>query len=235
VFFYGLLGAVRDVVEVSRISASTDKKISTPWKVIIQNQAYQKWLFIQALCGLSASVSATLMLFYISEVIQKPQWNAIYLATYFLCAALSTYGWTLVSDRWGKPLAWCVGIVLSTLFFSSTFFLGAGDHWLFLGVCVLTGLTLGADLVLPPALVADIVGEHHELSGGYFGVWTALNKICLALGSLSLVLWEQLNHIVNMPSSQTLILIYVGVPVLLRTLAAILLYQFSNQRIREEY
>lgn len=205
------------------------------WKKSLQNPIFKKWCSIQALCGLSASVSATLMLFYISDVIKQPEWNGLYLATYFLCAALSTYVWTLVSYRLGKPQAWCLGIVLSTLFFSSAFFLGAGDHWLFLGVCVLTGLTLGADLVLPPALVADVVGQQHELSGGYFGVWTALNKICLALGSLSLVLWEQLNHIVNMSSSQTLIMIYVGVPVVLRIIAAILLYQFSHQHINKEH
>lgn len=205
------------------------------WKTSLKNPIFKKWCSIQALCGLSASVSATLMLFYINDVIKQPQWNSLYLATYFLCAALSTYGWTLVSHRLGKPQAWCLGIVLSTLFFSTTFFLGVGDHWLFLGVCVLTGLTLGADLVLPPALVADVVGQQHELSGSYFGVWTALNKICLALGSLSLVLWEQLNHIVNMPSSQTLIMIYVGVPVLLRMTAAILLYQFSHQRMNKEH
>jgi Na+/melibiose symporter-like transporter len=206
---------------VERISAQG----TTSWAHVLSNNVFKKWLAIQALCGLSASVSATLMLFYISDVIQKSDWAPAYLVMYFLSAAISTWLWTQVAIHIGKPKAWCLGVVLSVIFFSATFFLGANNAIAFMMVCVLTGLTLGADLVLPPAFVADVIGDDQTLSGQYFGVWTALNKICLAVGSLALPLWMWLGD--HMASTQALVCIYVGLPVLLRIIAAYKLYQFS--------
>lgn len=224
-FVVCVLLACITLYRTERVERVSSELTSSSWAQVLSNPLFKKWLVIQALCGLSASVSATLMLFYISDVIKKSEWAPGYLVMYFLSAAISTWLWAQVAIRIGKPKAWCLGVVLSILFFSATFFLEANNYIAFMVVCVLTGLTLGADLVLPPAFVADVIGDDQTLSGQYFGVWTALNKICLAVGSLALPLWMWLGD--HMASTQALVCIYVGLPVLLRIIAAYKLYQFS--------
>jgi glycoside/pentoside/hexuronide:cation symporter, GPH family len=229
-FFVGcVLLACMTLYRTERAERVSSKLTSSSWAQVLSNPLFKKWLVIQALCGLSASVSATLMLFYISDVIKKSDWAPGYLVMYFLSAAISTWLWAKIAIRLGKPKAWCLGVIMSVIFFSATFFLGASNYIAFMAVCVLTGLTLGADLVLPPAFVADVIGNDQTLSGQYFGVWTALNKICLALGSLALPLWMWLGD--HMASTQALVCIYVGVPVFLRIIAAYKLYQFPLKSI----
>ena len=59
-----------------------------------------------------------------------------------------------------------------------------GDLYGYLGVCILTGISLGADLSLPAAIVARLIqdnGERGQTEGTYFGLWNWVNKFNLAL------------------------------------------------------
>jgi len=64
--------------------------------------------------------------------------------------------------------------------------LGPGDFTPFLIVCILTGVTLGADLALPPAIQADVVDldtlqSGAQRTGFYFAVWNMATKLAVAL------------------------------------------------------
>ena len=63
--------------------------------------------------------------------------------------------------------------------------LGAGDTTAFTVICVLSGIALGADLALPPSLLADVIGRRGrmEATGSYFGLWTLATKLNLALAA----------------------------------------------------
>ena len=63
--------------------------------------------------------------------------------------------------------------------------LGAGDTLLFLAISLLTGLCLGADLALPPAMQADVVDldtarTRRQRAGLFFAIWGMATKLALA-------------------------------------------------------
>ena len=77
-------------------------------------------------------------------------------------------------------------MIINCVFFAAVPLLGAGDAMLFLVICVLTGLCLGADLTLPASIQADVVdvdtaagGERR--TGLYFAFWCMATKLALAL------------------------------------------------------
>lgn len=58
----------------------------------------------------------------------------------------------------------------------------------FFAISVLSGLVLGADLALPPALLADLIERGATTasglrSGSYFGIWALATKLTLALAA----------------------------------------------------
>jgi Na+/melibiose symporter-like transporter len=57
--------------------------------------------------------------------------------------------------------------------------------WPFAIVCLASGLALGADLALPPALLADISEGRQARAGAgaYFGWWNLVAKLNLALAA----------------------------------------------------
>jgi len=65
-------------------------------------------------------------------------------------------------------------------------FLGAGDVVLYGALCLGTGLALGADLVLPASMQADVVDVDTAEGGAsragiYFALWGMATKLSLAL------------------------------------------------------
>jgi Na+/melibiose symporter-like transporter len=53
-------------------------------------------------------------------------------------------------------------------------------------ICALSGVALGADLALPPALLARVIEDNRHTGqheGAYFGLWNLANKLNLALAA----------------------------------------------------
>jgi Na+/melibiose symporter-like transporter len=79
-------------------------------------------------------------------------------------------------------------MVLSVVGFFWAFALGPGDAAAFAAVCSLSGLALGADLALPPSILADVIdhdrrGAGARTQGAYFGLWNLVTKLNLALAA----------------------------------------------------
>jgi Na+/melibiose symporter-like transporter len=107
--------------------------------------------------------------------------------------------------------------------------LGAGSFGAFVAICVLSGLAFGADLALPPALLARVIdaNRHGGRKGAYFGLWNCVNKFCLALAAgVALPLLEWLGYArgaTDGGAMQALVLVYAVVPCVLKLMAAALL------------
>jgi Na+/melibiose symporter-like transporter len=108
----------------------------------------------------------------------------------------------------------------------------------FAAICVLSGLAFGADLALPPALLARVIdanGHAGQREGVYFGLWNFVNKLTLALaGGIALPLLEALGYArggSDAAALSALAFVYAVVPCLLKLVAAALLYlAWRNQR-----
>lgn len=136
--------------------------------------------------GTASAMPATLLPFFVRDTLQAPEWEPLYLVTYFLAAAASLPLWVRLVRRWGAAWAWLSGMVLSVVAFCGVPWLTASDRWLFEGVCVITGVALGADLAIPGALLSAVIHEAglgRQAEGRFLGWWTCAGKLTLALAS----------------------------------------------------
>jgi GPH family glycoside/pentoside/hexuronide:cation symporter len=163
----------------------------------LADRLFRKLLVVFMLNGIAAAIPATLVLFFIADVLNAESRQGMFLALYFVAGAAGMPVWVRLSARVGKSEAWLVamGVAIAAFVWASR--LGAGDTNAFAVICVLSGLALGADLALPPSLLADVIGRggRMEGTGSYFGLWTLATKLNLALAAgIALPLLEALGY-----------------------------------------
>jgi Na+/melibiose symporter-like transporter len=155
-------------------------------RVLMGNQPFRRLIGAYFLNGIANGLPATLFLLFVEHVIRRPEWQGGLLLTYFLCGVLAVPFWLWLSRRTSKHRAWIVAMVWACAIFVWVPFLGEGDIVLFFVVCVLTGASLGADLVLPASMQADVIDVDtadtgQRRSGIYFALWGLATKVSLAL------------------------------------------------------
>ncbi|MGD2141739.1 MAG: MFS transporter [Burkholderiales bacterium] len=143
-----------------------------------------RWLLAVIIpSGIAGAIPATLILFFVEDVIGTPRLSGVFLVAYFLAGALSMPGWVALSRRMGKKNAWLLGMLMAVAAFVWAFALGADDVVPFAIVCVMSGVAYGAELALPPSILADLVDDsagEHKANGAYFGLWQMIEKLNLA-------------------------------------------------------
>lgn len=167
--------------------------------------------------AVAMAIPATLLNFYVADVLQAQAQTGLFLLAYFVAAALSLPGWVALADRIGKPRAWQAGMLLALAGFAPVAWLGAGDSVGFVLVCVLTGAALGADLAFASAMVADALGDRVGRDGGaVFGTVSMLNKLALALAAgITLPLAQWAGYAPGQ-ASPVLLWLYAGLPALFK-------------------
>ncbi len=189
-------------------------------------------LLVFILNGIASAIPATLVLFFIQDLLQAPkQLEGAFLAAYFLAAALSIPLWLRAIARWGLCNTWLGGMLLAVAVFVWAATLGKGDVLPFMAVCALSGVALGADLAAPPALLAGLIqanGDHGSNEGSYFGWWNFATKLNLALAAgLALPALGLFGYSpgAQAPTAlQALVIAYCVLPCALKLLAACALY-----------
>ena len=198
----------------------------------LRQPAFLRLLAVFVINGTASAVPATLVLFFVQDRLQaSPAMEPAFLATYFLCAALSIPLWVRLVNRLGLARTWLVGMGLSIVVFVWAATLGTGDVWPFLLVCALSGVAIGTDLTLPGALLAGLIGqlgERGQREGAYFGWWNFATKLNLALAAgLALPLLSLFGYAPGARDAvalQTLTFAYCLLPCALKLLAAGALY-----------
>jgi Na+/melibiose symporter-like transporter len=206
---------------------------TTPFRAFtlpLGNPAFRRLLAVFVLNGIAAAIPATLVLFFIEDVVGRADLAPAFLVAYFAAGAAGLPLWVALSRRIGKARAWLAAMVLSIAAFIWAFLLGPGDVAAYFAICILSGLGLGADLALPPSLLADVVdgdeargrGRHE---GAYFGLWSLATKANLALAAgIALPLLQAFGYAPGAESSAQALLVLAGVyallPCALKLLAA---------------
>lgn len=159
-----------------------DPRQGRPWQV----SGFRRLLLIYLLNGIASAIPATLVLFFIRDRLQATAFEPLFLALYFTAAALAMPLWVRAGARIGLAHSWLVGMLLAVAAFVWAITLGAGDVWAYALVCAASGVALGADLTLPPALLAGVIqraGHQGRSEGAYFGWWNFATKLNLALAA----------------------------------------------------
>ena len=190
-----------------------------------------RWLLaVFALSGISAAIPATLFLFFATDRLLLPEYAGLFLVIYFASAVIALPAWTMLSKRLGEAQAWLMSMVLSVMVFVWAWQLPAGALYSFVVICIFSGAALGADLALPPALLAGVIGSaghSGQREGAYFGLWNWMTKMNLALAAgIALPMLEWLGYTPGHPSDngiQALGITYALLPCALKLIAAIVL------------
>ncbi len=201
-------------------------------KIPLSNPRFVRLLAIFLFNGIASAIPATLVLFYIRDVLGLERLSGAFLGVYFICAAGAIPLWVALARRIGEARAWLTGMVLAVAVFIWVLALGAGAVVGFGVICVLSGAILGADLSLPPAILAGVIshgGHRGTREGAYFGIWNLATKLNLALAAgISLPLLGLLGYqpdALDARGVSALTLCYALVPSALKLIAAGLLWR----------
>jgi glycoside/pentoside/hexuronide:cation symporter, GPH family len=202
----------------------------------LADRLFRQLLLVFMLNGIAAAIPATLVLFFIADVLQAESWQGIFLALYFIAGAAGMPLWVKLSAAVGKPRAWLAAMFVAIAAFVWASRLGPGDTTAFTIICVLSGIALGADLALPPSLLADVIGRHGrmEATGSYFGLWTLATKLNLALAAgIALPLLSALGYAPggrDPAALSALAIVYAFVPCVLKLAACGALVWFRRSQ-----
>lgn len=196
------------------------------WQILVDNREFRALLVPYFINAVSVSVPATLVLFFINDRLQAAGATAGFLSTYFVAAALGLPVWVHLSKRFGVVRCWQAGMLLAIVAFISASVLGPGQSSAFFIICLASGLALGADLALPPVLLAQVIRPDVP-PAAYYGFWTLLGKLALALSGLALPLLAQLGYHPGMPAGTELAWVYAGVPCVLKGIAFFLVMRIT--------
>ncbi len=196
------------------------------WQKIRHNRAFIRLLAPYFLNAISVSIPATLALFFINDRLQAPDYAGPFLAAYFVAAAIGLPLWVACAKKLGLAQSWRLGMGLAIAAFCWATQLEAGDITAYFVVCIAAGFALGADLALPPVLLAQAIGKD-EAPAAYFGFWTLLGKLALAVSGLALPLLAYFHYQPGLPSGPLLAWVYAGIPCLFKLAALLLLMRLE--------
>ncbi|MDX1442143.1 MAG: MFS transporter [Gammaproteobacteria bacterium] len=215
------------------------------WKILKKNRSFTRLLVAYLLNGLANGLPASLFLLFVNHVLDKQEWTGIYLGVYFLAGVVSLPLWLNLAGRFGKHRVWIASMLWASLVFVWVPFLGAGDIWWFMAICVLSGVSLGVDQALPASIQADVVDEDTAEGGGgraglYFGLWSMATKLSLALAVgiafplLELAGFDPQSGAAENGGLMALALMYGGLPVLFKLASTWLVWDFPLDEARQQ-
>ena len=241
--FSGFVGVI---VMLNKIpdnrKTNKDVELKSVFKNLKNNNLLVRLMFAWFINSLANVFPMILFSFYVSYVLGgNDSDRQVVLFYYFLFAILGVPFWTYVSKRFGKKRTWVTSLILSAFFFIFVLFLSKGDIHFFIIISCITGFCLGADLIIPPSIQADLSDVHlnkfkEDISGILFSLITFFNKLSFAIASLFVFsilsyLNFEANEEINPETKIFIICSYALTPILLKCLSSFILMSFRITEI----
>ncbi|MEO0487450.1 MAG: MFS transporter [Pseudomonadota bacterium] len=154
---------------------------------ILRDPLARRLLILALVNATPLAVSSTLFLFFVESQLAAPGMEGPLLVLFFLAGALTAPLWSMAAERFGAKPVLLTAMVSAIAAFGFAFTLGPGDVWLFAVVCLASGATIGADLVLLPALFSTRMAAISPNGGQGFGLWSLVQKFTLAFAAIALL------------------------------------------------
>ncbi len=149
-----------------------------------QNRAFRVLLGASTLAALGLAFVQALILYVLEHIFHERN-PAIHMAAFVTNAgaAICSYPfWTWLAKTRGKPAAFRVGLITSSVTFASVFFVGPGQLWALFVVMAFSGAAAVGFWMLLQALSADVTDLDELASGarreGLFAGFAALIRKC---------------------------------------------------------
>jgi glycoside/pentoside/hexuronide:cation symporter, GPH family len=209
-----------------------------------RNRAFIRLIIAFLFNGLANGLPATLFLFFVGSRLQLADQAGIFLILYFGAGLIGVPFWLWLARRIAKQHAWAAGMALACLGFIAAPFLAPGAFYGFLAVCIVTGFAVGADIVLPPSIQADVIETDTAESGSersatYMAAWSLATKLALALAVgiafpvLAFTGFDPGRNLVTPGGLTMLAVLYAAVPIALKLIAIALVARLPMNRAQQ--
>lgn len=157
--------------------------------VVLKDGPARRLLLVALFNGAPVAVTSTLFLYFVESRLAAPGYEGVFLLLFFLSAAVSSFSWSKLAQRFGAKRILLLAMALSVVSFIGAATLKAGDLTGFAVICLASGVALGADMTLLPAIFARRLAAL-ETKGGEavaFGLWSFVSKLSLAIAAGTLL------------------------------------------------
>ncbi|MGI8738354.1 MAG: MFS transporter [Gammaproteobacteria bacterium] len=212
-------------------------------RLIARNRPLKLLMAAYLVNGIANGLPATLFLLFVAHVLEARAASGALLGIYFVAGIAALPLWIWLARRLSKHRAWSLSMLLVCAVFMWVPFLGAGDVIAFGVICLLSGLSLGADLALPASIQADVVDVDTAEGGGgraglFFALWNMATKLALALAvGIAFPLLDLAGFTPggdNPPATLWMLtLLYGGLPVLFKLAAVLMVWRFPLDEARQ--
>lgn len=202
---------------------------------ILQDRLFRRLLLAYFVNGLANALPAGLFLFFIGDLLGAPDAGWL-LLVYFLCAIGGMPLWSWAARKFSKHRAWGGAMIYASVLFAPAVLLGQGDVKWFTVISIATGVALGADLSLPPAIQADVVDHDtatngEQRTGVFFALWSVATKAALAIaGGAALIILDLSGFETGGQNDETalftLAALYALAPAILKLIAVVIMWNF---------
>lgn len=220
--------------------SDTSPSLRVALKQAIEYKPFQRLIFVYGVNALASGIAATLFFFFIDHVLKGTSYTFLFLVIYFIAALLGMGVWTKLAKIRSKRFSWLTGMVISIIVYSYAFWLTEGDLIYYGVICFLSGLCLGADVAIPPAIFADVIDQldpEKKWHSGFFGIWNVTTKLAIAFAAgipLTLLDYSGFSQNPNGVSGLKMLSIsYALIPCCFKILATISLYYSSIDRYKK--
>ena len=202
---------------------------------VFKNQPFRLLLTGWTINGIANGIPAALFILYLKYALQADELErGLITFAYFLAAILGIPIWLKLSKYFDKHKVWIMAMGLACIAFVFVPWLEKGDILLFLIISIITGITLGADMVLPPSMQADVaefelIRSGHDRTGLLFAFWSMFTKLALAISILiAFPLLEMFGFSLtdpeNLRNTKALSVIYSMIPVVMKVISILIVW-----------
>jgi Na+/melibiose symporter-like transporter len=223
--------------------------LSAALRVAGANAPFRKLIITWLLNGLANGLPAALFIMVCAQFLHDEQAQGPLLLVYFAAGVFSVPLWLWLGGRIGKHRAWIVSLLVTAFAFSFVPLVPHVGLWFFGVISLFTGSGLGADFTIPPAIQADVIDLDEVRSGErraglFFAASTmaqkAGNALAVGIAYPLLQIAGFSTHHGNGPFQiAALLVMYCGMPSLLKLICALLLRGFpldeaAQRQLRSE-
>ena len=156
-------------------------------QVLFTNRFMARILVADFFIALPSAVRGSVYLFYITAIIETPEWSAAILLGYFGASLISVPTWLWIGRRMPKHRAAAIGVLLHVIVSACYLLPGPGDTWLFAALFAGSGLVYAGVPFLLRSMTADVVDYDklhtgRDRTGLYFSLITTTLKLGGVIG-----------------------------------------------------
>lgn len=196
-----------------------------------------RWFYsVYTMSMLASSIPAVLVLFFIRDRLGAEAYSGLFLFIYFGSGILGMPLWHYLARKFDKQTSWLFAMSLAVASFLWAYTLHNNELIEYGLICIFSGFALGAELVLPPSILADLIqhSQSTHRASTQFAMLTFLSKLCFALasGTALLILGISSFETAQINSSDALIMLsfcYALLPSMIKCMAILMLWRWMKR------